>query len=106
MDTERHSYAELYRDRRISGGSLSHSVQGDGFNWDPLYLNAAANSQCGRFLHAQMREGDGQRVRCVRIRRFRQTEKSAHHERHLVLSGCAAPDGRLFDAFRRIFENR
>jgi hypothetical protein len=47
-----------------------------------------------------VRQPDCQRIRRVGIRRFCQTEKSAHHKRDLIFSGGAAPDRGLFDSSR------
>ena len=52
-----------------------------------------------------MCKSDCQRVRGIGVRRFRQTEKRAHHKCDLIFSGCAASDRGLFDSFRWIFKN-
>ena len=64
------------------------------------------NSEARGFLGAEVRETDRKRIRGVIIRCFGQTEKRADHERDLILSRAAAPDSRLFDSRRRIFEDR
>src|SRR5437899_6534351 len=52
-----------------------------------------------------MCKSDCQRVRGIGLRRFRQTEKRAHHKCDLIFSGRTAPNGGLFDSSRWIFKN-
>lgn len=56
-----------------------------------------------RLIRIEMSESDGQSIRCVTRRSFRQSEQGPDHEGHLVLGSLTAPDDGLLDPFRGIF---
>src|SRR6202030_2162841 len=60
----------------------------------------------GSFLSTDMCKSDRERIGCVVVRGYSQTEKRPHHESDLILSRAAPTDRRLFDSRRRIFKNR
>lgn len=48
---------------------------------------------------------DGEGIRCIRGRSFREVEQSPHHKSDLLLAGSAAADSGQFDAAGRILHN-
>src|SRR5436309_7254875 len=69
------------------------------------YLNSSGQSKSRCFCRMDMGECNRKGVGFVRLRRSRQPERCADHERNLGFVGAAAPDGRLFYAGRGVLKN-